>query len=161
MLEMVNEILKETKLNPQFLELELTESIAMQNVEVTIKILNEISKAGIKLSIDDFGTGYSSLAYLKRYPINKLKIDKSFVNDITTDSDDAAIVNTIVAMAHNLRLNVIAEGVETAEQTEFLKKIGCEEVQGFLFAKPMPYSRLEELLEDENYLNILASMAGK
>lgn len=118
------------------LELELTESILMRNEEETVELLNKLSRRGITVSIDDFGTGYSSLSYLKRFPINKLKIDRSFVRDIQDDADDAAIVTAIVAMTRSLKLRVIAEGVETPGQLAFLKSIGCDEIQGYIVSRP-------------------------
>ena len=130
--------LRDSGLEPGYLELELTESITVKDVETTVRLLNELKLMGVLISIDDFGTGYSSLSYLKRFPIDKLKIDQSFVRDITTDADDAAIVQTIISMGHGLRLKVIAEGVETAEQILFLKERQCDEIQGYYFSKPLP-----------------------
>jgi EAL domain-containing protein (putative c-di-GMP-specific phosphodiesterase class I) len=121
----------------------------MDNAEATIKTLGELKRMGIRLSIDDFGTGYSSLSYLKRFPIDTLKIDQSFVRDITTDVDDNAIASTIIAMAHNLRLKVIAEGVETQEQIDILCEKDCDEVQGYFFSHP---------LSEENLCNLLAEL---
>lgn len=134
----VREALAETGLNPEHLELEITESTAMQNAEFTIDVLRELREMGITISIDDFGTGYSSLNYLKRFPINTVKIDKAFVRDVTTDLGDAAIVNAVIGIAHSMNLRVIAEGVETREQLEFLRQRRCEEMQGFLFSEPLP-----------------------
>ena len=114
----------------RFLEIELTESLIMKDVDQAVAILNDLKRLGVTLSIDDFGTGYSSLAYLKRFPIDILKIDRSFVSDITSDPDDAAIVASIISLAHNLRLQVIAEGVETREQLGYLRKEGCVQMQG-------------------------------
>jgi diguanylate cyclase (GGDEF)-like protein len=140
-------ILDETNLAPQHLELELTESSIMQNAEMAANVLSRLKAMGIKISIDDFGTGFSSLASLKRLPIDALKVDKSFVMDATTDPDDAALVMAIITLAHNLRLKVIAEGVETEEQLRFLHLLRCDEIQGFLFSKPLPAEMLVSLLD--------------
>jgi len=128
------------------LELEITEGAMMQDAEAAISLLHVLNDFGVNLSIDDFGTGYSSLSYLKRFPINKLKIDQSFVRDATTNSDDAAITSTIISMGRNLKLKVIAEGVETAEQQAFLKQHGCDEMQGFLFSRPIPAEQFSRLM---------------
>ncbi len=135
--DMVAEVLKKTDLAPRWLELELTETIMMENTEENIHTLNGFKALGVHLSIDDFGTGYSSLGYLKRFPIDELKIDRSFVRDILTNPDDAAIAEAIIAMAHSLGLKVVAEGVETMEQLEFLKARRCDQSQGYLFGRPM------------------------
>ncbi len=135
--ELVASILEETSLEPQYLELELTESIIMHDVESTINTLKGLKKMGVKLAIDDFGTGYSSLAYLKLFPIDHLKIDRSFVFNISSDANDAAIANSVVVLAHSMNLKVVAEGVETAEQLEILRKQGCDYVQGYFFSKPL------------------------
>ncbi|HET9527222.1 MAG TPA: EAL domain-containing protein, partial [Pyrinomonadaceae bacterium] len=132
----VIQILDESGLMPGHLELELTESAIMQNAEFAAGVLTRWKNMGIKISIDDFGTGVSSLASLKRLPIGALKIDQSFVRDATTDPDDAAIVNAIITLAHNLRLKVVAEGVETEEQLRFLQLLRCDEIQGYFFSKP-------------------------
>ncbi|SEC45221.1 bifunctional diguanylate cyclase/phosphodiesterase [Paenibacillus sp. GP183] len=139
----VAEILNETGLNPIYLELEITESIAMQNPERIIITLEELKKLGIQISIDDFGTGYSSLSYLRDFPINRLKIDRSFVMDITHGSGDAVIASSIIAMAKSLSLEVIAEGVENELQFEFLKDKGCNEMQGYFFSKPLPAESIQ------------------
>jgi len=144
--EIVLNILDETGLAPAFLDLELTESSIMSNAQATIDVLTRLKAMDVTISIDDFGTGFSSLSYLKRLPIDALKIDQSFVRDVTTDPDDAALVMTIVTLAHNLRLNVVAEGVETEEQLRFLHLLRCDEVQGYLFSKPLPAEGLEQLL---------------
>ncbi|MFZ1724014.1 MAG: EAL domain-containing protein [Dokdonella sp.] len=131
------DILAENDLAPNQLELELTESVVMANAEQSISTLRQLKAVGVTLSIDDFGTGYSSLSYLRRLPIDTLKIDKEFVGDITTDPDDEAITATVINMAHSLGLNVIAEGVETAEQAEYLREQGCDEIQGHWLSKPI------------------------
>ena len=126
-------------LKPQDIELEVTESTAMQNPEITLSILDQLSAMGIMLAIDDFGTGYSSLAYLKHLPINRLKLDRSFVTDIETDVNDAAICTATIAMGHSLGLELVAEGVETEAQRDFLARLGCDVLQGYLYSKPMPF----------------------
>ena len=146
LLERVEEILDETGLPARLLELEITESSAMQSPETSVRTLYELKKLGIRISLDDFGTGHSSLSYLKRFPIDTLKIDQSFVRDITHDPDTAAIVTAIIAMAHSLRLKVIAEGVEFTEQSAFLKKYSCDQMQGYLVKAPVPSDRFVELL---------------
>jgi len=144
--EIVLQILEETGLAPEYLDLELTESSIMSNAQATIDVLTRLKAKDVTISIDDFGTGFSSLSYLKRLPIDALKIDKSFVRDVTTDPDDAALVMAIVTLAHNLRLQVVAEGVETEEQLRFLQLLRCDEVQGYLFSKPLPAEGLEQVL---------------
>ncbi len=148
----VNRILMETQLDPSYLELELTESIIMKNAESTIETLREFNGLGIDISIDDFGTGYSSLNYLKRFPVNTLKIDRSFVRDIASDPDDAAITRTVIAMGHNLNLKIVAEGVETVEQLEFLREMQCDTIQGYYFSKPLPAEELTKILKTGNIL---------
>ncbi|HVN33847.1 MAG TPA: EAL domain-containing protein [Casimicrobiaceae bacterium] len=135
---MIEQVLGESRLHPSLLELELTEGMLMHNVEEATGILARLDEIGVRLAIDDFGTGYSSLSYLKRFPIHTLKIDRSFVRDISTDPDDAAIVTAIVAMARSLNLRVTAEGVETEEQAAFLRSLTCDQAQGFHFGRPMP-----------------------
>lgn len=142
LVEIVEEALRETELNPNYLELEITESITM-DVERSIKTLLELQKIGVKVSIDDFGTGYSSLNYLKRLPIDKLKIDQSFIRECPEDSNSNTLVRTIIIMAQLLKMKVIAEGVETEEQVSFLLGQGCKEAQGYLFSKPLPVSEFE------------------
>ena len=136
-IELISQILQETGLSPEYLGLEITESIIMQDVKSTIAKLKQMQKMGISLSIDDFGTGYSSLSYLKLFPIDNLKIDRSFVFNITTDSIDAAIATSVILLAHSMNLKVVAEGVETEEQLEVLRQQGCDYVQGFLFSRPL------------------------
>lgn len=142
----VAHVLNETGLDPNYLELELTESIIMKSNESTMAELRELNLGGIEISIDDFGTGYSSLSYLKRLPIDTLKIDKSFVQEVTTDPDDAAIVAAIITMAHTLKLKVVAEAVETVEQLAFLRELKCDQMQGYLFSKPLPAEEITRLL---------------
>jgi EAL domain-containing protein (putative c-di-GMP-specific phosphodiesterase class I) len=128
--------LKESGLPPNLLELEITETLAMQQTDVTLTTLNRLKKLGVSIAIDDFGTGYSSLAYLRRFPVDKLKIDRTFVDDVPHDHEQAAIVSAIVALAHALEIEVIGEGVETVAQREFLNRCGCDYVQGFLIGRP-------------------------
>lgn len=145
--ETVIRILDETGLAAKHLDLEVTESSIMQNAEFAAGVLKHLKSMGVNLSIDDFGTGFSSLASLKRLPIDVLKVDQSFVRDVTTDADDAALVMAIITLAHNLRLRVIAEGVETAEQLRFLQLLRCDEIQGYLFSRPRPAAELVELFD--------------
>jgi diguanylate cyclase (GGDEF)-like protein len=130
----------------RYLELEITESVVMQNAPEAIVMLAELHRMGVALSIDDFGTGYSSLNYLKRFPIDKLKIDQSFIRDVSINGDDAAIVQAIIAMAHGLRLRVVAEGVENEGQLDFLRALGNDEYQGYLYSKPLPAREVERRL---------------
>ena len=145
-IQLVAQILNETDLPPTRLELEITESLVMNNAEKSIATMNELSALGILLSIDDFGTGYSSLSYLKRFPINKLKVDQSFVRNMTTNPDDASIANTVIHLGQSLNLIVIAEGVETQEQLTMLEQYGCDEIQGYFFSKPIPKESLEKFI---------------
>lgn len=147
LIEMVTGILQETGLDPKYLELEITESMEMKNVKRTITVLNELKALGIKIAIDDFGTGFSSLNYLKHFPIDTVKIDKSFIQDFHSDSKDAAIIKTIIALTENLNLKVIAEGVETEEQLLYLKQLKCSIAQGYLFSKPLTTSSIEEMFK--------------
>ena len=142
----VQHVLLESGAKPSHLKLELTESVVLENVEDTIAKMRELKLLGVSFSMDDFGTGYSSLQYLKRLPLDQIKIDRSFVRDITTDPNDAAIVQTIIAMTEALGLNVIAEGVETEAQCEFLDLRGCHAFQGYLFSKPVPLAQFEAAL---------------
>ena len=139
-------ILEETGLPASNLELELTESSIMEDAEFAAGVLSRLKSMGIKISIDDFGTGFSSLSSLKKLPIDALKVDRTFVRDVTSDTDDAALVNAIITLAHNLRLKVIAEGVETEAQLRFLQVLRCDEIQGFLFSKPLPADELASTL---------------
>ena len=148
LLQDVAKALNETGLDPAALEFEITESMVMHDPERAVNLLSRLKDMGIHLSIDDFGTGYSSLSYLKRFPLDSVKIDSSFIRDIPGDADDAAITRAIIAMAHSLRLKVIAEGVETEEQLSFLREHGCDEMQGYLFSKPLPEDEFLRLLQN-------------
>ncbi|HEX6177539.1 MAG TPA: EAL domain-containing protein, partial [Thermoanaerobaculia bacterium] len=143
---MITDVLRSTGLEGKYLTIELTESVMMENAEATISTLQQLKDLGIRISIDDFGTGYSSLSYLKRLPIDALKIDKSFVRDIPADGDDAAIAMLIISMAHDLKLSVVAEGVETEEQRHFLETKQCDVMQGYLFSAPLAAPDVEKLL---------------
>lgn len=155
LLSMIERQLSETGLDPAFLELEVTESSVMKNPDSAISTLRELKEMGIKISIDDFGSGYSSLSYLKHLPIDVLKIDQSFVRDMTTDPKDAAIVMAIIQLAHSLQLKVNAEGVETDEQLRFLRLLRCDEMQGYLFCEPLPVEAFEQLLLEGRSLNTM------
>ncbi|MCH7836932.1 MAG: EAL domain-containing protein [Chloroflexi bacterium] len=139
-------VLTDTGLDPKYLELEITERVAMSDVRLAMKILSDLRDLGVRIALDDFGIGHSSLAYLKRFPIDALKIDQSFIRDLTTDPDSKAIAATIIAMAHNLNHTVIAEGVETEEQLAFLREQECDEFQGYLLSRPVPADELLEIL---------------
>jgi len=144
--KVIENILEESGINPIDLELELTESIIMHDTLIISDTLNELHQLGIGLSIDDFGTGFSSLSYIQRFPLDRLKIDRSFVQDITTNSADAEMIISIIALGHSMKLQVLAEGVETKEQLIYLQEQGCDEVQGFYFSRPIPANELEKLL---------------
>ena len=160
-IDRVIQILKESRLNPSCVELELTESSIMDNPESAANVLAELRRLGVKVAVDDFGTGYSSLNYLKRLPLDTLKLDRSFVNGVTTDPDDAALVMAIVTLAHNLRLRVVAEGIETDEQLAFLRLLKCDEGQGYLFGRPQPTESLEQtLLENSTAMSGIRSPQG-
>ena len=148
-ISMVKACIQKHQINPNALRLELTESLLLENVDDAVSIMTELSHLGIQFSLDDFGTGYSSLQYLKKLPLYQLKIDRSFVNDIVTDSHDRTIVRTIIAMAQSMYLSVIAEGVETHEQMELLLNNGCRRYQGYLFGKPMPIEQFNAYLEQQ------------
>ncbi|MEM7515551.1 MAG: phosphodiesterase [Planctomycetota bacterium] len=139
-------VLDDTRLDAEWLELEITESILLENVDATISTLQQLKRAGIHLSIDDFGTGYSSLSYLKRFPVDTLKVDQSFIREVTTNPDDASITTSIILMGHSLKLKVIAEGVETKSQLAFLRVLECDEVQGYYYSPPVSAERATELL---------------
>jgi diguanylate cyclase (GGDEF)-like protein len=145
-IQLVASVLRDTGMSPTRLELEITESLAMQDAEKSIATMNELRALGIQLSIDDFGTGYSSLSYLKRFPINKLKVDQSFVRNMCSNANDASITKTVILLGQSLNLTVIAEGVETAEQLTMLEQYACEEAQGYLFSKPITSVNLEQFI---------------
>ncbi|HEX8949446.1 MAG TPA: EAL domain-containing protein [Dissulfurispiraceae bacterium] len=142
----ISRVLSETGLDPRHLDIEITESTAIRALELAVPSMTMLRELGVGLSIDDFGTGYSSLSYLKRFPVQKLKIDQSFIRGVATDPDDQAIVNATIAMGHSLKLKVVAEGVETEEQLAFLRSSRCDEMQGYLFSEPLPADKLEELV---------------
>ena len=143
----------ETDLDPHYLELELTESILMETTDKTFSTLNELKATGVRIAIDDFGKGYSSLGYLKRLPIDTLKIDRSFVRDIISNADDRAIIRAIISLASALNLKVIAEGVETHEQLIYLQEQGCDWVQGYLLSEPKTANAFMHLLKKEDRLH--------
>jgi EAL domain-containing protein (putative c-di-GMP-specific phosphodiesterase class I) len=149
LLQDVSRVLLETGMDPAWLELELTESMVMRDPQSAVRLLHGLKDMGIHLSIDDFGTGYSSLAYLKRFPLDSVKIDREFIKNLPEDGDDAAITQAIIAMAHSLRLNVVAEGVETLEQQQFLHANGCDEMQGYYFSHPLPQKEFLDLLRSD------------
>ena len=134
--------LSSTGLDPRYLELEMTESLLVQNAEENVAVLRKLGQEGVHIAVDDFGTGYSSLAYLRQLPIHSLKIDRSFVRNIEHERSDVAIVQAIVAMAHSLGLQVTAEGVETRAQLDAMARLGCDEYQGYLFSKPLPAAEI-------------------
>jgi diguanylate cyclase (GGDEF)-like protein len=158
-IETVVKALNDNHLDPQYLELELTESILVESLEKAIRILNELKSLGVRISIDDFGTGYSSLNYLKRLPIDILKIDRSFVKDIFIDPGNEAIIKAIFTLARSLNLEVIAEGVETAQQLAYLHELGCDKMQGFLFSPPLPTDSLMKLLKEGKSLKTFADVS--
>jgi len=144
--EQVLSIVLATGANPHRLKLELTESLMVNNLEETVNKMEALNDQGIAFSLDDFGTGYSSLSYLQRLPLKQLKIDQSFVRDLLVDSKDAAIAQTVINLAQNLGLAVIAEGVETQAQRDFLERLGCQAYQGYFFGRPGPLQDFEKLL---------------
>jgi predicted signal transduction protein with EAL and GGDEF domain len=155
---MIRSILARTGLPPRCLELELTESTVMSDAERAARVLEELSRMGIKISIDDFGTGYSSLAYLKRFPLDKLKIDRAFVRDLDTSANDAAIVRAIVSLAHSLKLQVIAEGVETDLQLAAVRNLGCDQYQGYLCSPPVTADELAKMLHTRMVIDTVTFM---
>lgn len=150
LVDTVASALNESGLPPEYLLLEITETFIMDRAKPAIQLLLSLRKMGISLAIDDFGTGYSSLAYLKQLPVNKLKIDKSFINELPNDDNDAAITRAMIALGDSLLFSIIAEGVETEAQREFLVQEGCEQVQGYLYSKPVPADELVLFIEKQN-----------
>ena len=144
--ELIRRVLRETGLAPQYLELELTESLLLANAEVTLSVVEELKSIGITLAIDDFGTGYSSFSYLRQFQVSKLKIDRSFIRDVAMNPDDAAITTAIISMAKSLKLKVIAEGVENEAQMSFLRTHQCDEIQGYYFSKPLAVNDVADKL---------------
>jgi len=154
-LENLRAVLNDTGLDASHLELELTETVLMQHAESTTSVLNVLKSIGVRLAVDDFGTGYSSLSYLKQFPIDCLKIDQSFIHDITSCTDDAPIVRAVITMAKSLKQSVVGEGVETKEQMAFLRAHGCDEAQGYYFSMPVIADRFSKLLKTDTPLAIL------
>ena len=148
LVETVRGALATARLEPRYLELELTESAVMEDAEQSIETLRKLSELGVRIAVDDFGTGYSSLSYLRRLPLDRLKIDRAFIRDVATSRDDVAIVRAIVSLAHNLHLKVIAEGVETPEQLAFLHELGCDQYQGYHFSAPVPNNVFVSLVRE-------------
>jgi len=151
----VRQALASSGLEPRYLELEITESALAHNLEFAIALIHELKALGVYISIDDFGIGYSSLSYLKRFPIDKLKIDQTFVRDIVSDKDDAVLTQTIIAMGKNLGMKVLAEGVETPEQLDFLYQHNCDEAQGYLFSRPLAADVFAEFVADYRHERVV------
>jgi EAL domain-containing protein (putative c-di-GMP-specific phosphodiesterase class I) len=147
---LINAALAEHSLPPTYLEIELTEATLMSNAETSVALLKELSAIGVLISVDDFGTGYSSMSYLQRFPIDKLKIDRSFISDVVTNPDDASIVRAIISLAHGLRLKVIAEGVESAQQLHLLKTMGCDQYQGYFRSAAVPAVDVERIVNQDS-----------
>ncbi|XHX76586.1 MAG: putative bifunctional diguanylate cyclase/phosphodiesterase [Stenomitos frigidus ULC029] len=147
LVETVAQTLAETCLSAYHLELEITETVMMHDVDFTTSMLKDLQAMGVNLAVDDFGTGYSSLGYLKRFPLNTIKIDQSFIRELTIDPNDAAIVTAVIALGRGLNLNVVAEGVETQAQLDYLRSHHCEEMQGYLFSRPMPAAAATQFLQ--------------
>jgi len=146
LVEDVATVLRETGLDPSLLELEITESMLMRDVEQAMQVLKALKSMNVRLALDDFGTGYSSLSTLKRFPLDTIKIDRSFIQDVPLDADDRAITEAIISMGLSLGLNVVAEGVETREQIDFLRQRECKELQGYFFSRPVPADAFRRLL---------------
>jgi EAL domain-containing protein (putative c-di-GMP-specific phosphodiesterase class I) len=155
----LNNVVSETGVNPENIQLEITEGMVLRDIETAIDRMQKLKSAGFSLSIDDFGTGYSSLAYLKRFPVDILKIDRSFVLDIDKDENDAVIVDAIIAMARHMKIDIVAEGVETKQALDFLLSRGCRKFQGYIFGRPMPFnkllSRFSEIKKSSHRTNVI------
>jgi len=160
LLQMIRKALQAADLDPRFLEVEITESAVMSDPEESVTILEQLSRMGVVVSVDDFGTGYSSMSYLRRFPIDKLKIDRAFIAELISRADDTSIVKAIVSLAHSLHLKVVAEGVETAEQLELLKRLGCDQYQGFCFSPAVPAAQFSALLRDSQHKSASADPAA-
>lgn len=160
LISVVHDSLERSGLPARYLELEVTESALMQDLDQAVPLLHSLKKHGVLVTLDDFGTGYSSLSYLKRFPVDKLKLDYSFVRDITSDADSASIARAVISMAHSLKLTVVAEGVETESQLEYLRRQGYDEIQGYYAGKPLPAASFEELLQQGGIINGLQTQAG-
>ena len=154
LVETVAGALRQSGVDPRLIELELTEGTLIEDTEMARRTLERLKEMGVSISIDDFGTGYSSLSYLKQFPIDYLKIDRSFINDLRADQDAMAIPTAIIRLAHSLQLEVVAEGVETEEQQAILADLGCDLVQGYLFGRPVPPNELEETLRRGQPINV-------
>jgi polar amino acid transport system substrate-binding protein len=150
LLQNIQNILQKTGLPPRLLELEITETVAISHAELTLSLLNSLRSIGVRLALDDFGVGYSSFMYLKSFPIDILKIDKSFIRDITLNQESQAIIQAILQVAKSLRFKVVAEGVETSEQLASLKKLDCPIMQGYLFSRPVPADKIDTFLQGKN-----------
>jgi len=151
LVETVQRILRETGLSPHLLELELTESMIMRDPQSAAATMQQLNILGVSLALDDFGTGYSSLNYLRRFPVDSLKIDRSFISDVADDPSAAAVTTSIIAIAHSLGLQAVAEGVETKEQLDFLHECGCDSYQGYLYSTPLPENDFTEMLRKEKH----------
>jgi EAL domain-containing protein (putative c-di-GMP-specific phosphodiesterase class I) len=156
----VGRALAEFEIDPCLLEIEITESTAMEHAEDTVATLRDLKALGVRIAIDDFGTGYSSLSYLKRFPVDSIKIDRSFVSQVAENPDDAAIARAIITMAHSLQLKVVAEGVETAAQLAFLVSNGCDELQGYYFSRPIPGAECAAMLKQQLQFGAPETSAG-
>ena len=160
LVQTVRETLETSRPGAVPLDPEITEATAMRDTDISMVILQKLNGMGVNISIDDFGTGYSSLLYLKRLPANELKIDRGFIRDLAHDTEDAAIVSAVVALGRTLNLNIVAEGVETRAQQEFLTRLGCSSLQGFLLGRPMPPDRFIAAASDNNHAEMFLNVRG-